>query len=707
MIGAWMAFALLFSFGFAAYLVVFIVAYYGVVLIGSGTEEREDRLAWVRPAAAVAMVFSLAAFLQLPVTNAPTFAARKLNLVGGGGILGEIMCARLLLPYVGYIGSIVVCIGTFFAGLLLFTRFNFFYYGGMALKKLGAFLTHTVTTTTEIIRHKRRTVPLATRTLKVQSFDRPARRMRKVKVTVSPPKGIQPELIEAKPEPSPVVERKVKSKISFRRDRKRRTKGTYKLPGLDLLNDNVPTKGRLEEESLQRKVEVLQSTLKEFGIEARVGNIIRGPVITRYEVHPAPGVKVQKITTLADDLALAMAASSIRIVAPIPGKSAVGIEIPNSKATFVGAKEMLVSREYSKVPRDIPLAIGKEISGSPIIGDLADMPHLLIAGSTGSGKTVCINSIILTILFSCTPAELKLLLIDPKRVEMTQYRGVPHLLAPVITEPKKVVQALCWAGREMERRYALFSEHLVRNIKGFNVKAAQKDSAFRDDDGQPLKPFPYIVIIIDELADLMLVARKDIEDPIIRLAQMGRAAGIHIILATQRPSVNVITGLIKANFPTRIAFRVATKVDSKVILDSMGAEKLLGRGDMLYIPPGSARRLRIQGTLVDDSEINRTVDFVKALQEPEYEENIFSESGEGGLNYEDVADELYDEAVNIVMQLGQASASMLQRRMRVGYTRAARLVDMMEERGIVGPAQGSKPREVLAKNPRGGTPDSN
>jgi len=429
--------------------------------------------------------------------------------------------------------------------------------------------------------------------------------------------------------------------------------------------------------------------------QATVGETFRGPVITRYEVHPASGVKVQKITALSDDLALAMAAVSIRIVAPIPGKSAVGIEIPNVKATLVGLKEMLTSRDYRQVQRFIPLAIWKEISGSAIIGDLREMPHLLIAGSTGSGKTVCINSIILTILFSRTPEELKLILIDPKRVEMSQYRDIPHLITPVVTESRLASQALRWAGREMERRYELFSKHIVRDIVGYNTKVGQKGADLKDEKGEPLEEMPSLVIIIDELADLMLVARKDIEGPIIRLAQMGRAAGIHIILATQRPSVNVITGLIKANFPTRIAFKVASKIDSKVILDGSGADKLLGKGDMIFMPPGASRRLRVQGTLVDDDEINAVVNFVKAQGAPEYREDILTAADEEEPSCEEIDDDLYQEAVKTVRQLGQASASMLQRRHRIGYNRAARLVDMMEERGVVGPQQGSRPREIL------------
>lgn len=690
-IGAWAAFGCLFLVGFSSYLVVLLLCHAGYACLQS-----REGASWGRWSAriltAALMVLSLTCILQLPTGTRVVKLARQLNLIGPGGIVGDVCTVNLLLPYLGYAGSLVACVAAFIAAGLVFTRFNIFFFLGILFKKTFSTIGRSAKSSAEVVSFKRRGFPLSIRKVRVQAFERLARNPRKVKISLAPPKELQSELVIARPERKAQPPRPAPPAI--RRSRPAPA-GTYKLPGIELLEDSVAPKGKQMEEDLQKSVEVLQTTLKEFGIEAEVGNVIRGPVITRYEVHPAPGVKVQRITVLADDLALAMAASSIRIVAPIPGKSAVGIEIPNLKATLVGLKEMLLSKEYQQVQRYIPLAIGKEISGVPILADLREMPHLLIAGSTGSGKTVCINSIILTILFSCSPDELKLILIDPKRVEMTQYRDIPHLLTPVVTESRAVSQALRWAMREMERRYQLFSSQLVRDIIGFNTKIKQGGGKITGEDGEPLALLPFLVIIIDELADLMLVARKDIEDPIIRLAQMGRAAGLHIILATQRPSVNVITGLIKANFPTRIAFKVASKVDSKVILDTMGADKLIGRGDMLLIPPGASRRLRVQGTLVDDKEINAVVAFVKAQASPDYRSDVLTGDDEADLSYEDIDDELYDEAVEVVRQLGLASASMLQRRMRIGYTRAARLVDMMEERGVVGPAQGSKPREVL------------
>ncbi len=705
-IGAWTAFGCLFTFGFSTYVLVFILFYLGGIIIRSG-EKGAFAVGWMRGVSAAVMLFSMACLLQLPIGSRFMSAARELNLVGAGGIVGELLNVNYLLPYLGYVGSLIICTGIFIAATLIFTRFNAFYHLGTLLKKVFSTTDNFTRLTADIIKHKRRTVPLGVGKVRVRPLGKPSRKSRKVKIMVSPPREEQEELLEAstekekppeKPPQTLKVEKEGPEPLSPPKLRKPRVATAYKLPGLELLNDAVSQKGR-RDEGLQKNVELLQATLKEFGIEAEVGNVIRGPVITRYEVHPAPGIKIQRITTLADDLALAMTAQSIRIVAPIPGKAAVGIEIPNSKAALVGMKEMLLSKEYKRTHRNIPLAIGKELSGAPIIGDLTDMPHLLIAGATGSGKTVCMNSLILTILFSCTPEEVKLVLIDPKRVEMNQLRNIPHLITPVVTEPKLVAQVLYWAVREMEKRYELFSVNLVRNILGFNKKVRQKGAEVLDDNGLPIKHMPYIVIIIDELADLMLIARKDIEDPIIRLAQLGRASGIHIILATQRPSVNVITGLIKANFPTRIAFRVASRIDSKVILDTMGADKLLGKGDMIFIPPGSSRRLRIQGTLVSDAEINATVNFVKSQAQPAYRDDIFKGGGlKGEPSYEDMDDSLYDEAVELVRQLGQASASMLQRRMRIGYTRAGRLIDMMEERAVVGPQQGSKPREILRKN---------
>ena len=417
-----------------------------------------------------------------------------------------------------------------------------------------------------------------------------------------------------------------------------------------------------------------------------------GPVITRYEIQPGPGVKVSRITNLADDLALALAAQSVRIEAPVPGKPVVGIEVPNTHRDVVYMKEVLASPEYQNHPSKLALALGKDISGAPLIADLKRCLHLLIAGATGSGKSICLNTIIASLLFRATPEEVRLLMIDPKRVELVNYNGIPHLISPVVQDPKKAATALRWAVGEMERRYELFADTGVRNIDGYNDLARSSDKA---GDEQGLEPLPYIVIIVDELADLMLVASNDVEDAICRLAQMARAAGMFLIIATQRPSVDVITGLIKANIPSRIAFAVSSQADSRTILDMSGAEKLLGKGDMLYFPIGAAKATRAQGAWILDQDVNNLVDFWKQQTYEVSEIDVVAETAAAVERAPEPEDELFDDAVRLVVDTGQASVSMLQRRFRIGYSRAARLIDAMELKGIVGEHQGSKPREVL------------
>jgi len=427
--------------------------------------------------------------------------------------------------------------------------------------------------------------------------------------------------------------------------------------------------------------------MKNFGIDAKIVQINRGPTITCYELEPAPGVKVSRIVNLSNDLALSLAASDIRIVAPIPGKSAVGIEVPNKVKDNVTLKEILQSEEYQTLDSNIPLSLGKDITGKTIISSIDKMPHLLIAGATGSGKSVCINTIIMSILFKAHPDDVKLLLIDPKVVELNIYNGIPHLLIPVVTDPKKAAMALDWAVSEMERRYKLFADNNVRDIKSYNLKFSNK----------PEEKLPNIVIIIDELADLMMVAAKEIEDYICRLAQMARAAGMYLIIATQRPSVDVITGTIKANIPSRISFAVSSQIDSRTILDMSGAEKLLGKGDMLFFPSHLSKPVRVQGAFVSDEEVKKVVDFLKSQSTAEYDEEIIStiENEMNFNNLNDDVDVLLPDAISIVVEEGQASISMLQRRLKIGYARAARIIDQMEERGIVSGYEGSKPRKVL------------
>ncbi|MBU1999136.1 MAG: DNA translocase FtsK [Candidatus Omnitrophota bacterium] len=455
--------------------------------------------------------------------------------------------------------------------------------------------------------------------------------------------------------------------------------GTYQLPSLDLLDSPPPLEARQIKDDLANNARILEDTLGDFNISVKVTDIERGPNITRYELEPAPGVKLNRIVALNDDIALAMKAQSVRIVAPIPGKGKVGVEVPNSQSTFVYLKEVLASQEFQKSDAKLPLTLGKDISGQAVIADLGQMPHLLIAGTTGSGKTVCVNSLIVSLLYKASPDELKFLMIDPKMVELAPFNGLPHLLCPVVTEAKKAAVALNWVVNEMEERYRLLAELGVRNIEAYNQKK---------------ELLPYIVVIIDEFADLMMIVREQVESAITRLAQLSRAVGIHLILATQRPSVNVITGVIKANLPARISFKVASKVDSRTVLDMNGADKLLGKGDMLFLKPQDAKLLRAQATLVMDNEIERVVDFIKTQAEPVYNDKILKEQQHSVLSNGE-KDDLYDEAVCIIMESNQASVSILQRRMRLGYTRAARIIDVMEQEGLVGPFEGSKPRKIL------------
>ncbi|MCC5909854.1 MAG: DNA translocase FtsK 4TM domain-containing protein [Clostridiaceae bacterium] len=458
----------------------------------------------------------------------------------------------------------------------------------------------------------------------------------------------------------------------------------YDLPSTDLLNkiDHLPNKD--DKKKIVSKVKVLEDTLKNFGVQAKVLQVSKGPTITRYELQPSTGVKVSKIVNLSDDIALNLAAAAIRIEAPIPGKAAIGIEIPNEDITMVTLREIIDSENYQNTSSALPFSLGKDISGEPIITDISKMPHLLIAGATGSGKSVCINTLILSLLYKAPPENIRLMLIDPKMVELNQYNGIPHLLIPVVTDAKKATSALNWAVQEMTERYKLFGDNGVKDINGYNEK-------FEDNK------IPHIVIIIDELADLMLVAANEVEDAICRLAQMARAAGMHLIIATQRPSVDVITGVIKANIPSRIAFSVAAQTDSRTILDMGGAEKLLGKGDMLFHPIGASKPTRIQGAFVSEKEVERVVAFIKEqVEQPRYEAEIIEKIDQSTIiNSDEETDDLFDDALKIVVENQQASISMLQRRLRVGYNRAARLIDEMESKGIVGPHEGSKPRQVL------------
>ena len=463
----------------------------------------------------------------------------------------------------------------------------------------------------------------------------------------------------------------------------------YEFPTIELLNDNKSIKLKKEDKKeLLSNANKLEETLMSFGVEAKVTQVTKGPSVTRFELQPSVGVKVSKIVHLADDIALNLAAQDVRIEAPIPGKSAVGIEVPNRELTPVFLKEVLDSDEFKTCNKNLAFAIGKDIAGNCVVSDLSKMPHLLIAGATGSGKSVCINTLIISIIYKYSPEDVKLLMVDPKVVELNIYNNIPHLLIPVVTDPKKAAGALFWAVNEMTRRYKLFADNNVRNIESYNELLK---------GGKEGEKLPLIVIIIDELADLMMVCPNDIEDYIGRLAQMARAAGMHLVIATQRPSVDVITGVIKANIPSRISFAVSSQIDSRTILDMGGAEKLLGKGDMLFYPSGESKPMRVQGAFISESEVEKVVGFIKETQcgEIEYEDSIMDEINTSVEISNDDRDELLEEAIKIVVQIDQASTSLLQRKLRIGYNRAARIMDQMEERGIISQRDGSKPRQVL------------
>lgn len=460
----------------------------------------------------------------------------------------------------------------------------------------------------------------------------------------------------------------------------------YEFPPINLLKDRFDKTSIDDKKEILTNAKKIEETMKNFGINANIIQISKGPTITCYELQPAPGVKVSRIVNLSDDISLNLATSDVRIEAPIPGKAAVGIEVPNKSKMVVSLKEILLSKEYEEINSKVPFALGKNIAGKPIVTSIEKMPHLLIAGATGSGKSVCINTLIMSILYKSNPEEVKLILIDPKVVELSIYNEIPHLLIPVVTDAKKAKSSLYWAVEEMTRRYKIFAQNGVRDIQSYNNK-------FKNDKNA--EKLPLIIIIVDELADLMMVAAQEIEDYICRLAQMARAAGMHLIVATQRPSVDVITGTIKANIPSRISFAVTSQVDSRTILDMSGAEKLLGKGDMLFYPSDIPKPIRVQGAYIDDEEVEEVVSFLKNQNIVEYDEELLESIKNNEVKIDDEVDELFPEAVNLIVNEGQASISLLQRKLRIGYARAARIIDQMEEKGIVGGYEGSKPRKVL------------
>jgi S-DNA-T family DNA segregation ATPase FtsK/SpoIIIE len=530
-----------------------------------------------------------------------------------------------------------------------------------------------------------------------QSLQRGLRR-REPKLKRRPAADHAPPVVKTEPEPKPRPPEVQQEQFSFMA-----AEGKFRLPDVSLLDKLDESVNRPDQESLVMNSRILEKKLADFGVEGKVIEVCPGPVITMYEFEPAPGVKISKIVGLADDLAMALKSPSIRVVAPIPGKGALGIEIPNANRQPVAVRDVVSSLEFAQHKGKLALALGKDTMGKPVVANLARMPHLLIAGATGTGKSVCLNAIIVSLLFRATPEEVRLLLIDPKRIELSSYEGIPHLLHPVVTDAKKANIALKWAVTEMQRRYELLNLKGVRSIDRYNQAVAKTATRRPKPPSGPAEgpeaedePLPYLVVIIDELADLMMVASREVEESIIRLAQMARAAGMYLILATQRPSVDVITGIIKANIPARISFQVSSRVDSRTILDASGAEALLGAGDMLMLPPGTAKLQRIHGAFVSEVEVRRITEFLRKQRKPSYDETVleYQERAENG-ETDAEEDEKYEAAVSLVLETRQASISMLQRRLRVGYNRAARMIEMMERQGLVTPTDGTRPREVL------------
>ncbi|MGQ9508511.1 MAG: DNA translocase FtsK [Thermodesulfobacteriota bacterium] len=689
-VGAYLSSLLFQGFGFPSFLIPLVLVLYALSVIFRW----EWKFLGLKCMGWIILLLSLSSLSSLWMKPLHLYRQE----IVGGGVIGEIL-SRTLIQYFNLPGATILLTAFIVLAFILGT--------GISLFTVGHHLSHGIQTLMERIK--------TLQTIRRERSERAKKLGKRKRERVceggeekEEPQILTPVVIE-KPKVSTRVEGPPKQEVfEFVKSKKE-----FELPPLSLLEAEGEKKIKVDRETLVMNSKILEKKLLDYGVEGRVVEVRPGPVITVYEFEPAPGVKVSRIVSLADDLALALSALTIRIVAPIPGKSVVGIEVPNTHRETVYLKEIIDSDAFRNSKSKLSFAVGKDISGEPFVIDLARLPHLLIAGSTGSGKSVSINSMICSILFKATPEEVRFLMIDPKMLELSDYDGIPHLLLPVVTNPKKAAVALKWLVDEMERRYTVLAEKAVRNIEHYNQKLdkekkergkvyRRKGDSLEGEEilsSEEMERLPYIVVVIDELADLMMISSKDVEESITRLAQMARAVGIHLILATQRPSVDVLTGIIKANFPARISFQVTSKVDSRTILDTIGAEHLLGSGDMLFLPPGSSKLVRIHGAYVSSAEIRRIVEFLKRQGKPSYDTSILAEEKKekGMPGEEDEYDEKYDEAVAFVAETGQASISLIQRRFRIGYNRAARIIEKMEEEGIVGPSDGIKPREVLIK----------
>ena len=706
--GAELAELFLQLFGLASYLIPCTLCYLAYRAFSS------DAVRW-RPYKLVGFLLLLSSLSGLFAFNLQ-FTEFLSQRVPTGGFLG-FQCAELFKRAFGKIGALLILLPMLAASAMLLSRFSFILFAHWWVSAISQRWSHFQQ------RRELNRELLGEKGERSKQHAAPVIKPAAVAVTLSAPAAKKEKRQEEK-KGAPTQEAFEFIKAD----------GNYRTPPLSLL-DPVPEAGkRQDRETLTMNARLMEKKLKDFGVEGEVVEICPGPVITMYEFSPGPGIKVSRIAGLSDDLSMALQAHSIRIVAPIPGKGVVGIELPNRDREMVSLKEIFNSEEFHKGKLKLPLALGKDIAGNPLVTDLAKMPHLLVAGATGSGKSVAINTMILSLLYTSTPTDVRIIMVDPKMLELSVYEGIPHLLLPVVTNPKKAALALKWAVEEMGRRYRLMSDKGVRNIDSYNKELERSEKEIADnkargtvvveeiedpedqddmesreaaiqaflekEDALEHGHLPYIVVIVDELADLMMVAGREIEESIARLAQMARAAGIHLILATQRPSVDVITGLIKANFPARISFQVSSKIDSRTILDGNGAESLLGAGDMLFLPPGTSKMQRSHGAFVSDAEVQRVVEFLKKQGKPVYEKSILEmKSGDdkgGGGDEEEQLDERYGDALALVAEARQASISMIQRRLRIGYNRAARIIEKMEKEGVVGPSDGtSKPREVF------------
>ena len=709
-VGAWLSFVLFMILGVGSYLLPFLFLLWGVIFL----LDREERL-WPRVVWSSALALAVVALFEL-VPEWWTTTGIRLNIVHTGGIFGSLVMRKLLIEWINPVGAGIVAWAVLIISLVLLVEFRNILRAGKAVGRSVRFLWSRgdALLTAALARWGPEAQPPQRET--GRASERPPRRVPRPAEDAEsepPPPMIAPPPFEVPDRPEPVVRLPAETgptpePAARKAPREPRptadgTAAAYELPSVSILKEAPSADARGLQTDTATTSRILVETLADFGIEAEVTNVVGGPVVTRYELLPAPGVRIERISGLSNNLALSLKATSVRVQAPIPGKGVVGIEVPNTTARMVYLREILEGEAWDRDSLKLPLVLGKDVGGNDLVADLAAMPHLLIAGATGAGKTVCMNSILAGLLMSKTPEELRLMLVDPKIVEFSAYNHLPHLVVPVVTSPKKVALGLRWAINEMESRYKLFAKVGVRNIETYNSRpiATQEvlfDGMESEDNRRSQSPqrIPYIVIIIDELADLMLADQAEIENCVARLAQLSRAVGIHMILSTQRPSVNVITGTIKANFPARIAFQVAQKVDSRTILDTVGADKLLGNGDMLFLPPGSGKVVRAQGAMTSDEEIRDIVNCIKEQAGPHYELDIKEKLDSPGSKVDEQPDdELLGQAVEIIRETSRASTSSLQRRLRIGYNRAARLMDLLEERGLVGPPRGSDPREIL------------